>query len=101
MHGSATTKAMDESPGAGYSLLSGTNPITAATAGRRRATVQRRVVGAARRGYIPGPVGCLQGDARLEETYRTDLAGGGARPLLPHPPHCLLARRRKGGGARD
>ena len=44
---------------------------------------------------------CLQGDARLEETYRIALAGERARLLLTDPPYCLLTRRRKGGGARD
>ena len=44
---------------------------------------------------------CLQGDARLEETYRSALAGERARLLLTDPPYCLLMRRRKGGGARD
>ena len=46
-------------------------------------------------------VRCLHGDARLEETYRSALAGERARLLLTDPPYCLLMRRRKGGGARD
>jgi len=46
-------------------------------------------------------VRCLNGDARVEETYRSALAGERARLLLTDPPYCLLTRRRKGGEVRD
>src|SRR2546426_10748439 len=46
-------------------------------------------------------VRCLNGDARVEETYRSALAGGRGRLLLPDPPYWLLAGRGKGGEVRD
>jgi len=46
-------------------------------------------------------VTCVQGDARLDETYRRALRGQRARVLLTDPPYCLLTRRRKGGELRD
>ncbi len=44
---------------------------------------------------------CVQGDARLTETYDRALRGEKARLLLTDPPYCLLVRRRKGGDLRD
>jgi len=46
-------------------------------------------------------VTCVQGDARLDETYRRALRGERAGVLLTDPPYCLLTRRRKGGDPRD
>lgn len=46
-------------------------------------------------------VGCLTGDARLEESYRRALGGERAELLLTDPPYCLLTRRRKGGDLRE
>jgi site-specific DNA-methyltransferase (adenine-specific) len=43
----------------------------------------------------------MQGDARLQDTYRRALGGERAAVLLTDPPYCLLTRRRKSGEVRD
>ncbi len=50
---------------------------------------------------MPPHPGCVNADARVEESYRRALGGERAALLLADPPYCLLTRRRKGGEPRD
>src|SRR5437764_10249590 len=97
MHGSATTKAMDGSPGGAVRCSPLARNLSRLQAGGTSGTFRGHDAG---RGSPP-PVKCLAADARLKETYRRILQGERAALLLTDPPYCLLTRRRKGGDPRD